>query len=148
MKEPSTGGSRKGPPPIIFVLLGIGALWLLSTQLPKLLGSRPSLPAIPAGASLPGGGGPGSGTGPGIGGGIGIGLGNLTQRFPRQASVPAGTTISIDGSTSMVLINQALKTSFPSTIPALSSTPPPPAPTTASRPCSGAASTWRPSRGP
>ena len=117
MKEPSTGGSRKGPPPIIFVLLGIGALWLLSTQLPKLLGSRPSLPAIPAGASLPGGGGPGSGTGPGIGAGIGIGLGNLTQRFPRQASVPAGTTISIDGSTSMVLINQALKTSFPSTYP-------------------------------
>jgi len=115
MKEPSTGGSRKGPPPIIFVLLGIGALWLLFTQLPKLLGSRPSLPAIPAGASLPGGGGGAFGSG--AGDGIGLGLGNLTQRFPRQASVPAGTTISIDGSTSMVLINQALKTSFPSTYP-------------------------------
>ena len=38
MKEPSTGGSPKGPPPIIFVLVGIGALWLLFTQLPKLLG--------------------------------------------------------------------------------------------------------------
>jgi phosphate transport system substrate-binding protein len=115
MKEPSTGGSRKGPPPIIFVLLGIGALWLLFTQLPKLLGSRPSLPAIPAGATLPAGGGGAFGSG--AGGGIGIGFGNLTQRFPRQASVPAGTTISIDGSTSMVLINQALKTSFPSTYP-------------------------------
>ena len=115
MKEPSTGGSRKGPPPIVFLLLGIGSLWLLFTQLPKLLGSRPSLPAIPAGASLPGGGGGGPGIGGGMG--IGIGLGNLTQRFPRQASVPAGTTISIDGSTSMVLINQALKTSFPSTYP-------------------------------
>ncbi len=116
MKEPSTGGSRKGPPPIIFVLLGIGALWLLFAQLPKLLGSRPSLPAIPAGTSLPGGGG---GSVPGIGGGmgIGIGLGNLAQRFPRQASVPAGTTISIDGSTSMVLINQALKSSFLDTYP-------------------------------
>jgi phosphate transport system substrate-binding protein len=44
-------------------------------------------------------------------------MGNLAQRFPREANVPAGTTISIDGSTSMVLINQALKTSFPSTYP-------------------------------
>jgi len=105
MNEPSSGGSRKGPPPIVFLLLGIGALWLLFTQLPKLLGSRPSLPAIPAGASLPGGGG------------IGIGPGNLAQRFPRQASVPAGTMISIDGSTSMVLINEALKTSFLNTYP-------------------------------
>jgi phosphate transport system substrate-binding protein len=113
MKEPSSGGSRKGPPPIVFLLLGIGALWLLFTQLPKLLGSRPSLPGIPAGASLPGGGGIGSGAG----GGIGTGLGNLAQRFPRQASVPAGTTISIDGSTSMVLINEALKTSFLNTYP-------------------------------
>ena len=113
MNEPSSGGSRKGPPPIVFLLLGIGALWLLFTQLPKLLGSRPSLPGIPAGASLPGGGGIGSGAG----GGIGTGLGNLAQRFPRQASVPAGTTISIDGSTSMVLINEALKTSFLNTYP-------------------------------
>jgi phosphate transport system substrate-binding protein len=51
------------------------------------------------------------------GGGIGIGPGNLAQRFPRQASVPAGTTVSIDGSTSMVLINEALKTSFLNTHP-------------------------------
>jgi phosphate transport system substrate-binding protein len=115
MNEPSSGGSRKGPPPIVFLLLGIGALWLLFTQLPKLLGSRPSLPAIPAGASLPGGGGGAFGSG--AGGGIGIGPGNLAQRFPRQASVPAGTTISIDGSTSMVLINEALKTSFLNTYP-------------------------------
>jgi phosphate transport system substrate-binding protein len=115
MNEPSSGGSRKGPPPIVFLLLGIGALWLLFTQLPKLLGSRPSLPAIPADASLPGGGGGAFGSG--AGGGIGIGPGNLAQRFPRQASVPAGTTISIDGSTSMVLINEALKTSFLNTYP-------------------------------
>ena len=115
MNEPSSGGSRKGPPPIVFLLLGIGALWLLFTQLPKLLGSRPSLPAIPADASLPGGGGGAFGSG--AGGGIGTGLGNLAQRFPRQASVPAGTTISIDGSTSMVLINEALKTSFLNTYP-------------------------------
>jgi phosphate transport system substrate-binding protein len=115
MNEPSSGGSRKGPPPIVFLLLGVGALWLLFTQLPKLLGSRPSLPAIPADASLPGGGDGAFGSG--AGGGIGIGPGNLAQRFPRQASVPAGTTISIDGSTSMVLINEALKTSFLNTYP-------------------------------
>ena len=105
MNEPASGGSRKGPPPIIFLLLGIGALWLLFTQLPKLLSSRPSLPAIPAGASLP------------AGGGIGTGMGNLAQRFPREANVPAGTTISIDGSTSMVLINESLKTSFLNSYP-------------------------------
>jgi phosphate transport system substrate-binding protein len=102
MKEPSTGGSRKGPPPIIFVLLGIGALWLLFTQLPKLLGSRPSLPAIPAGASLPGGGG----------GGTVSARATWRSAFLARPDVPAGTTISIDGSTSMVLINEALKTSF------------------------------------
>lgn len=111
MNEPPSGGSRKGPPPIVYLLLGIGALWLLFTQLPKLLGSRPNLPAIPAGVSLPGVGGAGPGAG------IGMGLGNLAQRFPREASVPAGTTINIDGSTSMVLINQALRTSFLNTYP-------------------------------
>jgi phosphate transport system substrate-binding protein len=106
MKEPSSGGSRKGPPPIVFVLLGIGALWLLSSQLPKLLGWRPSLPAIPAGVSLPG-----------AGGGMGMGAGNLTQRFPKESTVAAGTTITVDGSTSMVLMNQALKAGFLNTYP-------------------------------
>ena len=102
MNEPSSGGSRKGPPPIIYLLLGLGALWLLHSQLPKLFGWRPSLPAIPAGASLPGADGLG----------IGIGIGKLAQPFPREASVPAGTTISIDGATSMVLLNGALKAGF------------------------------------
>ena len=107
MKEPSSGDSRKGPPPIVFVLLGIGALWLLSSQLPKLLGWRPSLPTIPAGVSLPGGGGLGAVSD----------AGKLGERFPRESSVPAGTTITIDGSTSMVLMNQALKAGFLNTYP-------------------------------
>jgi len=98
MNEPSSGGSRKGPPPIVYLLLGLGALWLLHSQLPKLFGWRPSLPAIPAGASLPTAGG--------------MGFGNLAQRFPKESSVPAGTTISIDGATSMVLMNGALKAGF------------------------------------
>ena len=107
MTEPSSGGPRKGPPPIVYVLLALGALWLLQSQLTKLVGWRPSLPAIPAGASLPGGGGFGGG----------LGAGNLGQRFPREAAVPAGTTITIDGSTSMVLMNQALKAGFLNTYP-------------------------------
>jgi phosphate transport system substrate-binding protein len=37
---------------------------------------------------------------------------NFAAAFPPQQSVPAGTTITIDGSTSMVLINQALKAAF------------------------------------
>jgi phosphate transport system substrate-binding protein len=37
---------------------------------------------------------------------------NLAAAFPPQQSVPAGTTITIDGSTSMVSINEALKTAF------------------------------------
>jgi len=111
MKEPSSSGSRKGPPPIVFVLLGIGALWLLSSQLPKLLGWRPSLPAIPAGVSLPGTGGAGGGMG------MGMGAGNLTQRFPKESTVAAGTTITVDGSTSMVLLNEALKAGFLNTYP-------------------------------
>jgi phosphate transport system substrate-binding protein len=107
MNEPSSRGSRKGPPPIVFLLLGIGALWLLFIQLPKLLGSRPSLPAIPAAASLPGGGG----------GGTVSARATWRSAFLARPDVPAGTTISIDGSTSMVLINEALKTSFLNTYP-------------------------------
>jgi hypothetical protein len=55
MNESPSGCCRKGPPPIVYFLLGIGALLLLQSQLPKLLGWRPNIPAIPAGASLPGG---------------------------------------------------------------------------------------------
>jgi len=103
MTQPASGGPRKGAPPIVYLLLGIGVLWLLQSQLPKLLGWRPSLPAIPPGASLP------------IGGGIASG--NFAQRFPLESTVAAGTTISIDGSTSMVLMNGALKDGFLTTYP-------------------------------
>jgi phosphate transport system substrate-binding protein len=107
MNEPSSGSPRKGPPPIVFLLLGIGALWLLQSQISKLTGFRPSIPALPAGLSLPAGGGIGSGSGGG----------NFGQRFPRESTVAAGTTITIDGSTSMVLMNEALKAGFLNTYP-------------------------------
>ena len=98
MSQQPAGGPKRGLPPIIFILLGLGALWVLQSQFAKLLGWRPSLPTVSGVNSiLPGGSGAG---------------GNLAAQYPRQQSVPAGTTITIDGSTSMVLINQALKAAF------------------------------------
>jgi phosphate transport system substrate-binding protein len=85
-------------PPIFLILIGLGVLWGLQSQLPKLLGWRPSLPAAPSlNLKLPGGSGDAT---------------NLSATFPLQQNVPAGTTITIDGSTSMVLINEALKAAF------------------------------------
>jgi len=98
MNEQPAGGPQRGVPPIIFILIGLGALWGLQSQLPKLLGWRPSLPTVSdVNSILPGRSGAGA---------------NLAASFPVQQSVPAGTTITIDGSTSMVLINEALKAAF------------------------------------
>jgi phosphate transport system substrate-binding protein len=98
MSQQPAGGPKRGLPPIVFILIGLGALWGLQSQLPKLLGWRPSLPTVSGvNSMLPGGSGAG---------------GNFAAQFPPQQSVPAGTTITIDGSTSMVLINQALKAAF------------------------------------
>lgn len=98
MSEQPSGGPRRGLPPIVFLLIGLGALWGLQSQLPKLLGWRPSLPTPPGLHSTP----PGSS----------VEATNLATAFPLQQNVPAGTTITIDGSTSMVLINEALKAAF------------------------------------
>jgi phosphate transport system substrate-binding protein len=98
MSQQPAGGPKKGLPPIVFILIGLAALWGLQSHWAKLLGWRPSLPTVSGvNSMLPGGSGAG---------------GNLAAQFPRQQSVPAGTTISIDGSTSMVQINQALKSAF------------------------------------
>jgi phosphate transport system substrate-binding protein len=98
MSQQPAGGPKKGLPPIVFILMGLAALWGLQSHWAKLLGWRPSLPTVSGvNSMLPGGSGAG---------------GNFAAQFPRQQSVPAGTTISIDGSTSMVQINQALKSAF------------------------------------
>jgi len=98
MSQQPSGGRKRGLPPIVFILIGLGALWGLQSQLPKLLGWRASIPTVSGLSSmLPGSSGAGA---------------NLAAAFPPQQSVPAGTTINIDGSTSMVLINQALKAAF------------------------------------
>jgi phosphate transport system substrate-binding protein len=103
MNEQPAGGPQRGVPPIIFILIGLGTLWALQSQLPKLLGWRPSLPTTSGLKSIvPGGSGAGA---------------NNAAAFPAQQSVPAGTTITIDGSTSMVLINEALKAAFLNSYP-------------------------------
>jgi phosphate transport system substrate-binding protein len=98
MSEQPNGGPKRGLPPIVYLMLGLAAVWGLQSYLPKLLGRHPSLPAVPGLPSVPVGNG-GDGT-------------SNSSSFPQQASVPAGTTINIDGSTSMVLINEALKADF------------------------------------
>ena len=98
MSPQPAGGPRRGMPPIVFILGGLAALWGVQSQAPKFLGWSSSLPtASGLNSLLPGGGGA---------------VGNLAAKFPLQQSVPAGTTISMDGSTSMVLINEALKAAF------------------------------------
>jgi len=104
MSDQPAGGPRRGLPPIVYILLGLAALWGLQSQLPKLLGWRPSFPSVAGlNPTLPGGG-------------SGARM-NLAAAFPLQQNVPAGTTVSIDGSTSMVGINEALKAAFLKTYP-------------------------------
>lgn len=91
---------RGGPPPIVYILLLLGlaggAYWFLQR--------KPETPSAvtPAGVATPQNSTPASGptTSP------------TTANFPLLSSVLAGTTVTIDGSTSMVLINEALKAGF------------------------------------
>ncbi len=103
MSDKDSGSGRSGPPPIVYILLvlafGYGAL-LLWPRLQQWIGRRPSVPALPAVPGVP------------LASPGGNGQSDPAAQFPPQASVPAGTTISIDGSTSMVLINEALKAGF------------------------------------
>lgn len=105
MNVQNSTGKRSGPPPIVFILLaliGAGALWTGRDQFRGLLGSSPRLPNLPQAP-------PGI---PGL-----PGQGPTAAAFPPPTTVAAGTTISIDGSTSMVLINEALKQGFMASFP-------------------------------
>ncbi|MCP9887436.1 phosphate ABC transporter substrate-binding protein [Cyanobium sp. ATX 6A2] len=91
-------GGRSGPPPIAYILLvavALGALWSWREQIGGLLTSRSAWPELPQGLSP---GGP-------------------AAMFPPPSSVPSGTSVSIDGSTSMVLVNEALKAEFMAAFP-------------------------------
>lgn len=91
---------RGGPPPIVYILLLIGILggayWFLIR--------KPEAPSVvaPAGVESPQTQTPSPATSASV----------PASNFALLPSVPAGTTISIDGSTSMVLINEALKAAF------------------------------------
>lgn len=96
-----------GPPPIVFILLflllaGAGYWWFFirqpaSTPIATDPTSSP-LPPPPPPAPIPGGT-------------------PISTSFPFPSTVPAGTTVRIDGSTSMVTINQTLKNGFQSQYP-------------------------------
>lgn len=97
MTNDNLSAKRSGPPPIVFILLLLGliggAYWFFVRR-PQ------SATVLPPGIEVPQ---PGN-TSPDNPGG--------SASFPLQPSVSAGTVVDIDGSTSMVQINAALKSGF------------------------------------
>jgi phosphate transport system substrate-binding protein len=100
MTNDNTSFKRSGPPPIVFILLLLallaGAYWFFFRK-PKLepVTPPPGLEAPQPDAQVTPGATPGT-----------------AANFPLLPEVAADTTVSIDGSTSMVLINEALKAGF------------------------------------
>ncbi len=87
---------RSGPPPILFILilLGLlgGAYWFFFRKPNTAVVAPPGVEVPQTDTTTPGATAPAS--------------------FSLQPSVPAGTTVTIDGSTSMAQINAALKAGF------------------------------------
>lgn len=98
---------NSGPPPIVFILLFlllVGGGWFFFFNKPAAQEANNTPSAIPAGgsgANLPP-------PAPVVGGASPV----ASTSFTLPASVPAGTVVRIDGSTSMVTINQNLKNGF------------------------------------
>ena len=85
---------RSGPPPIVFiflalVLIGGGYWWFFKRDTTPQIGNQVSSENPVAQNNQP-----------------------IAEAFPAPQSVPNGTTVRIDGSTSMVTINQNLKRGF------------------------------------
>ncbi|MEG4208570.1 phosphate ABC transporter substrate-binding protein [Microcoleus sp. S13_B4] len=100
--------AKSGPPPIVFILLflllaGGGWFFFLNKPASQDVSNNPPTP-IPAG----GGGANLPPVAPVVGGASPV----AATSFALPASVPAGTAVRIDGSTSMVTINQNLKNGF------------------------------------
>ncbi|MBD1811306.1 phosphate ABC transporter substrate-binding protein [Microcoleus vaginatus DQ-U2] len=100
--------AKSGPPPIVFILLflllaGGGWFFFLNKPASQDVSNNPPTP-IPAG----GGGANLPPAAPVVGGASPV----AATSFALPASVPAGTAVRIDGSTSMVTINQNLKNGF------------------------------------
>lgn len=86
---------RSGPPPIVFILVALalivgGYWWFFKRDTTPQIGSQTS-DDNPSLVNQP-----------------------IAEAFPAPQSVPNGTTVRIDGSTSMVTINQNLKRGFES----------------------------------
>ncbi|MEG5037109.1 substrate-binding domain-containing protein, partial [Microcoleus sp. AT3-D2] len=100
--------AKSGPPPIVFILLflllaGGGWFFFLNKPASQDISNNPPTPT-PAGDVVP------LPAAPVVGGASPV----AATSFALPASVPAGTAVRIDGSTSMVTINQNLKNGFQS----------------------------------
>lgn len=89
---------RSGPPPIVFIVVALalivgGYWWFFKRDTTPQIGSQTS-DDNPSLVNQP-----------------------IAEAFPAPQSVPNGTTVRIDGSTSMVTINQNLKRGFESKFP-------------------------------
>src|SRR4028118_291826 len=98
--------AKSGPPPIVFILLFLllaGGGWFFFLNKPPAPqgGNNTPTPTPADGASPLPSAPPGRPTPP-----------VTAPSFPLPDSVPAGTEVRIDGSTSMVIINQNLKNGF------------------------------------
>jgi phosphate transport system substrate-binding protein len=97
--------AKSGPPPIVFILLFLllaGGGWFFFLNKPGSQGTNNTPTPTPAGGAPPLPSAPPSRPAPPV----------PTPSFSPPASVPTGTAVRIDGSTSMVIINQNLKNGF------------------------------------
>jgi phosphate transport system substrate-binding protein len=97
--------AKSGPPPIVFILLFLllaGGGWFFFLNKPASQDANNTPPPTPAGDAVA------PPVAPVVGGASPV----AASTFALPASVPAGTAVRIDGSTSMVTINQNLKNGF------------------------------------
>ncbi|MEG4317871.1 MULTISPECIES: substrate-binding domain-containing protein [unclassified Microcoleus] len=109
--------AKSGPPPIVFILLFLFLArggWFFLNKPATQDANNPSNPSTPPTPPTPAGGGssqlpvaPAAGRASPV----------APSSFALPASVPAGTAVKIDGSTSMVTINLNLKNGFQAKFP-------------------------------
>ncbi|RMG10233.1 MAG: phosphate ABC transporter substrate-binding protein [Cyanobacteria bacterium J055] len=96
--------TRSGPPPIFYILLFLllagGGYWWFFLRKPAAVTPTAGTSDATAPVPVPDGNPP-----------------TATNPFPPPTNVPSGTTVRIDGSTSMVTINQNLKNTFEAQFP-------------------------------
>lgn len=98
MAKDNNSAKRSGPPPIVFILLLLGliggAYWFFVQRPKSDMVVRPGVEAPQPGTPAP------------------DGTAEAPANFSLQPNVATGTVVDIDGSTSMVQINAALKSGF------------------------------------